>query len=176
MTFLKFKLATNYTALLRKMTFLDEASYESSPPCTRETTILQHKISLPEGMLYYTLTLAKSASSVRESIRRERHTCTHIHEQNLARKVVLLQCTATHLHFKRCGLNEGRFTYTQTRTRTRTHIQGLERSVLSLQHTATHCNTLQHINTCKECIFFLVLADFLMGTVPLYRVSSTGLR
>ena len=31
------KLATNYRALLRKMTYKDKASCESSPPCTRET-------------------------------------------------------------------------------------------------------------------------------------------
>ena len=31
------KLATNYRALLRKMTYKDKASYDSTPPCTTVT-------------------------------------------------------------------------------------------------------------------------------------------
>ena len=57
----------------------------------------------------------------------------------------------------------------------------------TLQHTATHCNTLQHnclfthgTSTHQEqrqpVIFHRRLSLFLMGTVALYMVCSTGLR
>jgi len=70
------KIATNCRALLRKMTYIDEASYKSSPPCTWGTAVLQHKISLPEDC----------CTTTRWLLQKVRHVCgkyterdTHIH-------------------------------------------------------------------------------------------------
>ena len=38
------KLATNYRALLRKMTYKDKASYDSTPPCTYSHLIIHKRI------------------------------------------------------------------------------------------------------------------------------------
>jgi len=62
------KRATKYRALLRKMTYRDKASYESSPPCTYLST----------------------------DIIREKHTCTHTHPLSLSHTRAHIGMTGIH--------------------------------------------------------------------------------
>jgi len=110
--------ATEYRSLLRKMTYKDKGSYESSPPCT----IIFY------GICMYTL----KALNV-DHCNTLQHTATYCN---------ILQLTATH-----CNTLQHTTTHHNTLQHTATHGNTRQHTAThcnTLQHTATHHNTLHN--------------------------------
>jgi len=77
------KRATNYRALLRKMTYKDKASYGSSPPCGT-ATVIRHR---------HCAAIATSHAHARTHSRTHTHTHTHMYSLSLTHTH-----TYTHTH------------------------------------------------------------------------------
>jgi len=113
------KRATKYRALLRKMTYKDKGSYESSPLCNE---IPDTSLDVAQGYIYI-------------------HTCIHIY-------VYIYIHTCIHIHmpcvYAKLYMRE-QYTATHCNTLQRFVIESLSPGRVReiLQHTATHCNTLQ---------------------------------
>jgi len=67
------KRATNYMALLQKMTYEDKASYDSTPPCTSHHNTLQH--TQKNDSTWYPQTLATHCNTLYHTSLQ--HTATH---------------------------------------------------------------------------------------------------
>ena len=123
------KRATNYRALLRKMTCKDKASYDATPPCTAHlyVCVLVGCVCvcvLIECAYVYVCVCAMSLLYWKRDPR-------VISEQMYHELSLSLQHTATHCNTlqHQCIMD------------CRSHCN-------TLQHTATHCNTLQHTAVC----------------------------
>jgi len=119
------KRATKCRSLLRKMTYKDKGSYESSLPC-RSVTWLQHRTALQVwhdskcDIIRRTFRWCVCGTTLQGIL----HTAPHCNT---------LHHTATH-----CNTLQHTATRCNTLQHTATHCN-------TLQHTATHCNTLQGI-------------------------------
>ena len=124
------KRATKYRALLRKLTYKDKGSYESSPPC------MNHMNS----MKYLTYTLQHTAThcnTLHHTAPRRNNEFNEISDVHTATHCNTLQHTATH-----CTTLQQWIQWNIWRTHCNT-----------LQHTATHCNTLQLTATMNSMIY-----------------------
>ena len=128
--------ATKYRSLLRKMTYKDKGSYESSPPCMRGSHIYACHCNTLQHIGYDT-----NVCGVRDQV---------LHCNTL-------QYTATHCSWHRCMLSmwqsislQHTATHCNTLQHTATHCNTLFSTQVYVEYvtkycTVTHCNTLQHI-------------------------------
>ena len=142
------KRATKYRSLLRKMTYKDKGSYESSPPYTTIVLFTIYNIARYICMHTYTYTYIHTYIRTYMCTRVYIHRYTQPNNTNISYYINILvccsvlQCVAVCCSVLQCVAYKHVILYK--------YIGVLCKPVhctTILQHTATHCNTLQHTPT-----------------------------
>jgi len=144
------KRATNYMALLQKMTHKDKVSYDSTPPCTKRQTGCEYlstfAFCLPLLQCFAVFPYCKQVV-ICVPLQRQTNIVKRHFKRHIASRCSTLQHTLQHsasLCNSPCSTLQharNRTLTVDTATRCNTHCNT---HCNTLQHTATHGSTLQH--------------------------------
>ena len=136
------KRATNYRAILRKMTCEDMASYGSLPLCIRPTHSLSPFFIHTHSHTHTLYRKVNRGVGLHRCTRLVPHTLSLVHTHTIHRKVNQKVCVHIHTQLRTHSLSHTHaHTHAHTHTHTRTHIH---------THTHTH-TTVADVQVLREC-------------------------